>query len=81
MQGLHVATGLPVARFGRKAVVMKISGSGVIGAMLRSSADRLELIGHLVQRFAAAMSSGLIALLLVIGDGSVRTELESLARC
>ncbi|MCU1330438.1 MAG: hypothetical protein JWN34_5808 [Bryobacterales bacterium] len=43
MQGLHVATGLPVARFGRKAAIMKMSGSGVIGVMLRSRAGRLEL--------------------------------------
>jgi glycosyltransferase involved in cell wall biosynthesis len=38
-------------------------------------------VDHLVQGFAAAMSSALIALLLIIGDGPVRTELESLARC
>lgn len=43
MQGLHLATGLVCARFLRKPAVVKIAGSGVIGAMLRTRAGRFEL--------------------------------------
>ena len=43
MQGLHVATGLPAARAAGKAIVMKISGDGIIPRMGRSPAGRLEL--------------------------------------
>lgn len=43
MQGLHVAAGLPVARLTGKAMVMKISGDGIVTAMRRSRAGRLEL--------------------------------------
>ncbi len=43
MQGLHLAAGLPVARFLRKPILMKIGGSGVIPLMTRSLSGRLEL--------------------------------------
>jgi glycosyltransferase involved in cell wall biosynthesis len=43
MQGLHLAAGLPVARFVRKPILMKIGGSGVIPLMSRSGWGRLEL--------------------------------------
>jgi glycosyltransferase involved in cell wall biosynthesis len=43
MQGLHLATGLPVARLLRKPMVMKFSGSSLITAMRQSFLGRLEL--------------------------------------
>jgi glycosyltransferase involved in cell wall biosynthesis len=43
MQGLQLAAGLPVARFLRKPVVIKIAGSGVISDMRNSRVGRLEL--------------------------------------
>jgi glycosyltransferase involved in cell wall biosynthesis len=43
MQGLHLAVGLPVARYLRKSIVMKVSGSSIITLMGRSRAGRLEL--------------------------------------
>jgi len=43
MQGLHVAAGLPVARWLGKPIVMKFGGSGVIPLMRRSRTGRLEL--------------------------------------
>src|SRR5665213_1814329 len=43
MQGLHVATGLPVARLRRIPIVMKISGSGIVTMMRASFIGRLEL--------------------------------------
>jgi glycosyltransferase involved in cell wall biosynthesis len=43
MQGLHLVTGLPVARLLRKPIVMKVSGSSLITAMRQSLAGRLEL--------------------------------------
>jgi glycosyltransferase involved in cell wall biosynthesis len=43
MQGLHLAAGLPAARFLRKPILMKIGGSGVIPLMSRSHWGRLEL--------------------------------------
>lgn len=43
MQGLHLAAGLPVARFLGKPVVMKISGSSIITMMGQSLLGRLEL--------------------------------------
>jgi glycosyltransferase involved in cell wall biosynthesis len=50
MQGLHLAAGLPVARFLGKPVVMKVSGSGVITMMRRFWMGRLEL--RLLRRWA-----------------------------
>jgi glycosyltransferase involved in cell wall biosynthesis len=43
MQGLHLAVGLPVARFLGKPIVMKVSGSLVITTMRLSWMGRLEL--------------------------------------
>jgi hypothetical protein len=43
MQGLHLAAGLPVARWLDKPIVMKVSGSGIITAMRQSRLGRLEL--------------------------------------
>jgi glycosyltransferase involved in cell wall biosynthesis len=43
MQGLHVATGLPLARWLSKAIVMKISGSNIITVMRKFRIGRLEL--------------------------------------
>jgi glycosyltransferase involved in cell wall biosynthesis len=43
MQGLQLATGLPVAGVLRKSIVMKFSGSGLITQMTKSFLGRLEL--------------------------------------
>jgi glycosyltransferase involved in cell wall biosynthesis len=43
MQGLHLAAGLPIARWAGKPIVMKFGGSGVIPLMRRSRAGRVEL--------------------------------------
>lgn len=43
MQGLHLATGLPVAHWLRKPIVMKFSGSSLIAALQHSWLGRLEL--------------------------------------
>jgi len=43
MQGLHLAVGLPVARWLGKPIVMKFSGSGIIPVMRDSRVGRLEL--------------------------------------
>lgn len=43
MQGLHLAAGLPVARFLSKPVLMKISGSSIITFMGQSWLGRVEL--------------------------------------
>ena len=43
MQGIHLAAGLPAARWLRKPIVMKISGSNLITLMTQSWLGRLEL--------------------------------------
>lgn len=43
MQGIHLAAGLPVARFLGKAIVMKVSGSSLITSMRQSWLGRMEL--------------------------------------
>ena len=43
MQGLHLATGLPVARFAKLPIVMKMSGSIILPLMRASRTGRLEL--------------------------------------
>jgi glycosyltransferase involved in cell wall biosynthesis len=43
MQGLHLAAGLPVARWLGKPIVMKVSGSSIVTIMRRSWIGRLEL--------------------------------------
>jgi glycosyltransferase involved in cell wall biosynthesis len=49
MQGLHLATGLPVARALGKPILMKIAGSGEVPRMSKSRAGRLEL--HMLRRW------------------------------
>lgn len=66
MQGLHVATGFPVARLLRKSIVMKISGSGVIPLMQRSLIGRLEL--RWIRKWAAR--------LLVLNNGMVEEAIS-----
>jgi glycosyltransferase involved in cell wall biosynthesis len=44
MQGLHLATGLPVARLLGKPIVMKFSCSGIVAGMQNSWIGRLELM-------------------------------------
>lgn len=53
MQGFQLVTGLPLARALGKPIVMKISGSGVIPLMQRSSIGRLEL--HWLRKWAARL--------------------------
>jgi glycosyltransferase involved in cell wall biosynthesis len=43
MQGLHLAAGLPVAKWLGKPVVMKVSGSSIVTFMQQSFIGRLEL--------------------------------------
>src|SRR5665213_3208191 len=43
MQGLHLAAGLPAARWAGMPIAMKISGSGVLPLMRRSRIGALEL--------------------------------------
>jgi glycosyltransferase involved in cell wall biosynthesis len=43
MQGLHLATGLPVARWLGKPIMMKVSGSSIITVMRSSWLGRVEL--------------------------------------
>jgi len=43
MQGLHLAAGLPIARFLKKPTVLKIAGSNVIPLMRQSRMGRWEL--------------------------------------
>jgi glycosyltransferase involved in cell wall biosynthesis len=50
MQGVHLAAGLPVARWLGKPVVMKVSGSSIITMMRKSWMGRLEL--RLLQKWA-----------------------------
>ena len=61
MQGLQLAAGLPVARWLQMPIVMKFGGSGVIPAMRRSRAGRVEL--DWLRQWAAR--------LLVLNDGMV----------
>jgi glycosyltransferase involved in cell wall biosynthesis len=61
MQGIHLVTGLPVARALGKPIVMKISGSGVIPLMQRSHVGRLEL--RWLRKWAAR--------LLILNEGMV----------
>ncbi|MCL5746056.1 MAG: glycosyltransferase family 4 protein [Acidobacteria bacterium] len=53
MQGLHLASGLPVARLRRKPILMKFSGSSLISALTRSWLGRLEL--SFLRRWAASI--------------------------
>lgn len=74
MQGLHLAAGLPVAHFLRKAVVMKIAGSTVIPLMRGSRAGRWEL--NWLQQWKVplmVLNEGMIA--EAIADGFPREQL------
>jgi len=59
MSGLHLATGLPVARLMRMPVIMKFSGSSLILHLTKSRLGRLELA--LLRRWARRI--------LVLNDG------------
>jgi glycosyltransferase involved in cell wall biosynthesis len=67
MQGLHLASGLPMARLLRKPVVMKISGSGLIQAMTASWLGRLEL--KWLRRWAKRV--------MILNDGMVAEALAA----
>lgn len=74
MQGLHLAAGLPVAHFLRKAVVMKIAGSTVIPLMRGSRAGRWEL--NWLQQWKVplmVLNEGMIA--EAIADGFPREQI------
>jgi glycosyltransferase involved in cell wall biosynthesis len=67
MQGLHLATGLPVARLLGKPVVMKFSCSGIISDMRKSWVGRLELA--FLRRWASRV--------LVLNPGMAEEALQS----
>jgi glycosyltransferase involved in cell wall biosynthesis len=67
MQGLHLTTGLPMARWLKKPMVMKFSGSGIIPFMKNSLAGRLEL------RWLALWA----AHLMVLNQGMVEEAAEA----
>jgi glycosyltransferase involved in cell wall biosynthesis len=62
MQGLHLASGLPVAKMCGKPIVMKVSGSAIIPAMQRSTIGRLEL--RWLRDWASAV--------MILNDGMVK---------
>jgi glycosyltransferase involved in cell wall biosynthesis len=66
MQGLHLAAGLPVARWVGKPIVMKFGGSGVIPLMRRSRAGRVEL--EWLRQWAAR--------LMVLNEGMVEEAIQ-----
>jgi glycosyltransferase involved in cell wall biosynthesis len=65
-RGLHLATGLPVARLLKKPIVMKFAGSGHIVALRKSWLGRLELL--FLRRWASHV--------LVLNEGMVEEALE-----
>jgi glycosyltransferase involved in cell wall biosynthesis len=67
MQGLHLATGLPVARLLGKPIVMKFSGSSLITVMRQSWIGRLELA--FLRRWASRI--------LVLNPGMTEEALEA----
>jgi glycosyltransferase involved in cell wall biosynthesis len=74
MQGLHLAAGLPVARWLNKPIIMKFGGSGVIPLMRRSGAGRVEL--NWLRRWAArlmVLNEGMVQ--EAIADGFPRQQL------
>jgi len=66
MSGLHLATGLPVARLLGKPIVMKFSGSSLVVGMRTSFLGRLEL--SFLRRWASRI--------LVLNPGMVEEALE-----
>jgi glycosyltransferase involved in cell wall biosynthesis len=74
MQGLHVAAGLPVARWLGKPIVMKFSGSSIIPLMKLSRTGRIEL--EWLRQWAArlmVLNEGMIE--EGIADGFLRQQL------
>ncbi len=67
MQGLHLATGLPVARLLGKPIVMKFSGSSLIARMRDSWIGRLELA--FLRRWACKV--------LILNPGMAEEALEA----
>jgi glycosyltransferase involved in cell wall biosynthesis len=67
MQGLHLATGLPVAGLLGKPIIMKFSGSGIIRDMSKSWMGRLELA--FLRRWAYRI--------LVLNPGMVEEALQA----
>lgn len=67
MQGLHLATGLPVARLLGKPIVMKFSCSGIIADMSKSWMGRLEIA--LLKRWASKI--------LVLNPGMAEEALQA----
>jgi glycosyltransferase involved in cell wall biosynthesis len=67
MQGLHLATGLPVARLLGKPIVMKFSGSSLIARMRDSRIGRLELV--FLRRWACKV--------LILNPGMAEEALEA----
>jgi glycosyltransferase involved in cell wall biosynthesis len=67
MQGLHLVTGLPVARLLGKPIFMKVSGSGLIPLMQKTPLGRLEL--KWLQRWARV--------LMVLNEGMVEEALRA----
>lgn len=67
MQGLQLATGVPMARWLGKPVFMKFSGSNIIRHMAKSWLGRMEL--RLLRRWAAKV--------IVLNDGMVEEAIET----
>jgi glycosyltransferase involved in cell wall biosynthesis len=67
MQGLHLVTGLPVARLLGKPIFMKVSGSSLISLMQSTALGRLEL--KWLQRWARV--------LMVLNQGMVDEALSA----
>jgi glycosyltransferase involved in cell wall biosynthesis len=74
MQGLHVASGFPVARFLKKAIVTKIAGSRVIPALRQTRAGRWELDWMQQWRLPVMiLNDGMVE--EALADGFVRDQL------
>ena len=67
MQGLHLATGLPVARMLGKPIVMKFSCSGIVSGMRNSWVGRLEV--SFLKKWAAKI--------LVLNPGMTEEAVEA----
>ncbi len=66
MSGLHLATGLPVARLLGKPIVMKFSGSGLVVGMRSSLLGRIEL--SMLKQWASRI--------LILNPGMVEEALD-----
>jgi glycosyltransferase involved in cell wall biosynthesis len=67
MQGLHLAAGLPVAKWLKKPIVMKISGSNIVTLMQQFRLGRLEL--KWLRKWARRI--------MILNDGIAREALEA----